>query len=371
MPMKHDIREIARHFEMPGKFVSAVPYGSGHINDTYKAICSRDGEDMPFICQRINHDVFKQPIPLMDNVFRVTEHQRKKLREAGASDLDRRALRLIPSKEGLPYYQDGDANVWRTYVFIQGARTYDVVETPEQAFQAARAFGLFQRCLTDLPGKRLVETIPDFHTTPKRFQAFVKAVEADPLNRAVQARREIAFAMACEEFTGRLIEKHRAGLIPERIAHNDTKLNNVMLDHQTGEGICVIDLDTVMPGLLPYDFGEMVRTYTSPTEEDEWDLSKIHMEMEMFENLVRGFLESVHAFLTPAEKAHLVFGGKLMTFENGMRFLTDYLSGDVYYKIHREGHNLDRCRTQFRLVELISEYEDAMNEIVANWEPGP
>ena len=367
--MEHDIRGIVRQFQVQGDFVSAVPYGSGHINDTYRATYEHEGRTVPYILQRINHDVFKQPIPLMENVFRVTNHQRKKLEEAGATDLDRRALRLIPSMDGKSYYQDDGGNVWRTYVFIEGARTYDVVENPNQAYRAAKAFGIFQGQLTDLPGKRLFETIPDFHTTPKRFETFVKAVEADPLNRAVQAKQEIDFAMKLEGMTGSLLEEYKAGLVPERITHNDTKLNNVMLDDRTGEGICVIDLDTVMPGLIPYDFGEMVRTYTSPTEEDERDLSKIHIEMAMFESLAKGFLESMHTFLTPTEKAYLVFGGKLMTFENGIRFLTDYLSGDVYYKIHREGHNLDRCRTQLRLVELIAEREDAMNAFVEAWEP--
>ena len=364
-----DIPDIARRFQVAGKFVSGAPYGTGHINDTYRTVYDSDGKTVPYILQRINHNVFRQPVPLMDNVLRVTEHQRRKLEQVGEPDLDRRALRLVPAEDGRSYYQDGDGNVWRTFLFIHNACTYDFIEDPNLAFQAARAFGEFQRQLVDLPGGRLFETIPDFHTTPIRFRTFVKAVEVDAFNRAAQARAEIDFVLSHEDITGTLLDKHGEGLIPERIAHNDTKVSNVMLDDRTQEGLCVIDLDTVMPGMSAYDFGEMIRTYTSPTEEDERDLSKVHVEMPMFEALARGYLACTHTFLTPTEKEYLVFGGKLMTFENGMRFLTDFLSGDVYYKIHREGQNLDRCRTQFRLVELLIEREPDMNAFVIAWQP--
>ncbi len=257
--MKHDIRAIARHFQVPEEFVSARSYGSGHINDTYKALYRPGGQSLSFIHQRINHTVFKRPIPLMDNVHRVTNHQRKKLKRAGVSDLDRRALKLVPAKSGLPYHQDDNGNVWRTYAFVENVRTHDFIEHPSQAFQAARAFGEFQRQLIDLGGDRLDETIPDFHNTPKRFEAFAKAVGADPVNRAAESRQEIDFALGLEGVTKILLGKCRDGLIPERVVHNDTKVNNVMLDNRTGEGICVVDLDTVMPGLVAYGFGVMER----------------------------------------------------------------------------------------------------------------
>ena len=363
--LKHDIRSIAQHFQVQGDFVSTGPYGNGHINDTYAAIYNYQGSQVRYIHQRINHNIFKDPVSLMDNIFRVTMHQRKKLEKEGCRDLERRALTLVPTKDGLPYYQDVRGNTWRTYLFIEGARTYEAIENPVQAFHAAKAFGELQRQLVDLSGERLHETIPDFHNTPKRFESLEKVIEADPVNRAKYAKGEINFAMKYKDMTGILLKKHGEGLIPERITHNDTKLNNVMLDEESGEGICVIDLDTVMPGLVLYDFGDMVRTATSPTEEDERNLLKVRMEMVMFEALVKGYLESAGEFLNDAEKEYLTFSGKLITLEIGLRFLTDFLAGDVYFKVQRKSHNLDRCRTQFKLVESIVEQEDAMNRFVA------
>ena len=362
--MKHDIRGIGTHFQISGDFVSATPHGSGHINDTYAAAYDQKGGGNRYIHQRINHDIFKDPVSVMDNIFRVTSHQRRKLEETGCPDVSRRALTLVPAEDGLPYYRDPSGNTWRTYIFIERADTYDLIESPVQALQAAKAFGGFQKQLVDLPGGRLNETIPDFHNTPKRFEALEKAVQEDRVNRARIAKAEIDFAMKHKDMSGVLIEKHEEGLIPERVTHNDTKLNNVMLDDESSEGICVIDLDTVMPGLVLYDFGDMVRTATNAAEEDERDVSKVRMQMTMFEALVAGYLETAGDFLNETEKEHLVFGGKIITFENGIRFLTDFLSGDVYFKVHRDGHNLDRCRTQFRLVESIIEQEDAMNGFV-------
>lgn len=362
--MKHDLAKIGPQFDVGGKFVSAMPYGSGHINDTYAAIYNCRGREVRFIHQRINHNIFKDTVGLMDNIKRVTEHQRTVIRAAGLPDAERRALTLVPTKQGLHYYKDPDGNTWRTYVFITDATTYDKIERTEHAYLAAKAFGGFQKQLVGIPGGRLNETIPDFHTTPKRFQTFIKAVEADSCNRAKAVKKEIEFAMGCETMAGELVGLQKKGLIPERVTHNDTKLNNVMLDDKTGEGICVIDLDTVMPGLALYDFGDMVRSATNSAAEDEADLSKVHARFEIFEALARGYLESAGGFLNDAEVANLVLGGKLMTFECGMRFLTDYLQGDVYFKIHRKDQNLDRCRNQFKLVRSITEQEDRMNQLV-------
>jgi Ser/Thr protein kinase RdoA (MazF antagonist) len=349
----HDIAAISRHFQFAGAFVAAEPYGSGHINDTYRVIYSA----RPYILQRINHLIFKNPVALMENIERVTTHLQTKLQNG-----ERRALRLVPTHTGQKFHRDTAGNYWRAYRFIDRARSYDAVSSPRQAYEAARAFGRFQQQLADLPAPRLHDTIPDFHHTPKRFEAFAAALAADKMNRAASAKPEIEFALRHRALASVLVD---AGL-PERITHNDTKFNNVMLDDTTGEGICVIDLDTVMPGLVLYDFGDMVRTTTSPALEDERDLSKVTMQFPMFEALVRGYLSSAGEFLTPAERQHLAVSGQLITFEIGLRFLTDYLSGDTYFKVHRPGHNLDRTRTQFRLVESIQQQTDAMERLVAS-----
>ena len=358
MNLKHDVRAVARHFEIPGEFSHAGPYGSGHINDTYCVVFDQAGTPVRYIFQRINHNVFKNPVTLMENIQRVTTHLAGKV--VREPDSSRRVLTLVPARDGLCYYCDGYGNYWRTYLFIEQALTYDAVESTRQAYEAARAYGRFQKLLTDLPGSRLHDTIPDFHHTPKRFTTLEAALKLDVANRAGLARAEIEFALERKSITSILCDAK----LPERVTHNDTKLNNVMLDDATGEGICVIDLDTVMPGLVLYDFGDMVRTTTSPAKEDERDLSKVRMQFPMFEALVRGYLATASDFLTPAEKQHLAFAGKLITFETGIRFLTDYLAGDTYFKIHREGHNLDRCRTQFKLVESIEQQEEQMNELV-------
>ena len=358
MKTKHDVRQVAAAFQIHGEFLSAEPYGSGHINDTYCVVFSQGGISVRYIFQRINHNIFKNPVALMENIQRVTEHLGKKC--AGQPNQSRRVLTLVPARDGAACHRDADGNVWRAYFFIEKARTYDAVESPAQALQAAQAFGQFQKLLADLPAPRLHDTIPDFHHTPKRFDALEKAIREDAANRAKLVGKEIQFARQRQAICRVLLDAQ----LPERVTHNDTKFNNVMLDDATGLGICVIDLDTVMPGLALYDFGDMVRTTTSPAKEDELDLTKVTMQFPMFEALVRGYLGSAREFLTPAEKKFLPFAGKLITFEIGLRFLTDFLRGDKYFKVHREGHNLDRCRTQFKLVESIEQQEEQMNQLV-------
>ena len=358
MNKEEAVYAAARVFSGSDKVERAVPYGSGHINDTYRVFLQNGSVERSFILQRINHQIFKNPVTLMENIERVTAHMSQKM--AGLPDKERRALSLIPTDAGHLWYQDGDGNYWRAYNFVGGARSYDAVESTLQAYQAGKAFGRFQDMLADLPAPRLLESIPDFHNTPKRFAVLEEAIEKDVANRAASARPEIEFALSRRELTGRLLE---AGL-PERVTHNDTKLNNVLIDDVSGEGICVIDLDTVMPGLVAYDFGDMVRTTTSPAKEDEQDLSKVGMNFGMFEALLRGYLDAAGGFLTPGERKVLALSGKLITFEIGTRFLTDYLSGDTYFKVHRPGHNLDRARTQFKLVESIEKQEDAMEALV-------
>jgi hypothetical protein len=355
----NDLHAIARQFQIYGEFRHAEPYGTGHINDTYAAVFDQAGTSVRYIFQRINHKVFQNPPAVMENIRRVTAHLGNKL--AGERDFSRRALTLIPARDGSVFHQDAAGNYWRAYFFIEKARTYDALQSPEQAFQVAKAFGQFQKLLVDLPAPPLHETIVGFHDTPRRFAQLEQAIARNAANRARLVRAEIEFALRRKSMTGRLLA---AGL-PERITHNDTKLSNVMLDEATGEGICITDVDTVMPGLAPYDFGDMVRTGTSPALEDERDLSKVSMQFQMFEALVHGYLASAGGFLTKAEKEHLAFAGKLITFEMGIRFLADFLAGDVYYKVRHDTHNLDRCRTQFRLIESMEQQEDQMNLVVS------
>jgi len=353
------LREVSENFQIHGVFQAAEPYGNGHINDTYLSLFDQGGNAVRYIHQRLNRTIFKDPESLMDNVRRVTEHLRAKL--DGEPDAARQTLALIPARDGRVFYRDSQGDYWRTYLFIERAKTYEVVETPQQAFEAAQTFGRFQRLLADLPPPRLHETIPNFHNTPMRMAALEQAVAADAVGRVDRARAEIEFVRSREPLAHVLLDLHRHGAIPERTTHNDTKLNNVMLDDATHRGLCAIDLDTVMPGLALYDFGDMVRTATSPVAEDELDLSKVHMRMTMYEALVRGYLAATGSMLNEAERDHLAFSGKLITLQIGLRFLTDYLSGDVYFKTHRPDHNLQRCRAQFKLVESIEQQEPQMN----------
>jgi hypothetical protein len=361
---KHDLRAVAKQFAIGGDFEDARPHGSGHINDTYAATFRQNGQPARYILQRINHSIFKNPPALMENIGRVTAHVRRKLETRSSGQLDRRVLTLVPACDGRSWHADADGNYWRCYLFIERATTYDQITTPAQAREGAKAFGSFQEQLADLPPPRLHETIPGFHHSRQRFGALRAAIEADPRNRAGVAKPEIEFCLRREAMVDVLLDLQARGELPERVTHNDTKLNNVMLDDATGEGVCVIDLDTVMPGLALYDFGDMCRTGCSPTAEDERDLAKVEARMDIFEALVRGYLASAGGFLNAAERGHLVFAARLITFEIGIRFLTDHLLGDRYFKIHRDGHNADRARVQFRMVESFERREAAMDAVV-------
>ena len=362
--MINTVKDVKEQFEILGDFVSAAPYGSGHINDTLRVIINQGGAEIHYIFQRINENIFKCPPAVMENIERVTEHILKKIEAEGDTETTRHTLYLIKAADGKTYVRDDKGKYWRAYIFIEKAQTYDVIETPKQAYEAAKAFGQFQKDLADLAGARLHETIPDFHNTPQRFANLEKAVAKDIVGRVKDVQAEIDFVMKRKADVSKLTDLMAAGELPERITHNDTKLNNVMIDDTTGQGVCVIDLDTVMPGLVHYDFGDMVRTSTSPAAEDEKDLSKVTMQFHMFESLLRGYLSTAGDFLTPLERELLPFSGKLITMEIGIRFLTDYLEGDIYFKTHREGHNLDRCRTQFKLVESIEEQMDDMMKLL-------
>jgi hypothetical protein len=364
--MKYDLKNICEQFSIQGSFTQALPYGTGHINDTYCVTFNTANGNKRYILQRINHNIFKRPAELMDNVVRVTNHIQAKLKAANTDpqEIARRTLTVIPTREGNPFHQDSAGNYWRTYIFIEKAKTYDVLEQLNYAYEAAKAFGEFQNMLVDLPQPPLFDTIPDFHNGIKRFEAFRKALEADSHCRAKEAKTEIEFLQSHSWIFDVVPKLTAEGKLPIRITHNDTKINNVMLDDVTGKGICVIDLDTVMPGSALFDFGDIARTTLSPAAEDEQDLSKVFMEMPRFEAILKGYLASAGKFLNQTEKEHLIFAGKLITLIIGTRFLTDFLAGDVYFKIHREKHNLDRCRTQFKLVQSIEENEDKMLKLV-------
>lgn len=358
------VPHISNAFQIYGTLLESQPYGSGHINDTYVAVFGQSGTRVRYIFQRINHRIFKNPPALMENIQRVTDETRRRLAQAGVPDISRRSLRVIPATDGRAFHQDEEGGYWRCYPFIEGARTYDIIRDPRQAFEVARAFGEFQQLLARMEGIRLNETIPDFHHTRARYDRLRQVVEEDPQGRLSSVGPEWKFICERQDMVDVLLDLHARGLVPERVTHNDTKLNNVMIDDTTETGICVIDLDTVMPGLALYDFGDMVRTATSPAAEDETDLTKVRMQMPMFEALVRGYLSTAGKFLNGTEKRHLVFSGKLIALEIGIRFLTDHLEGDVYFKIKRPAHNLDRCRTQLALVRSIEEQEKEMTELV-------
>jgi hypothetical protein len=357
---EEQLRHISRQFQIYGEIRHAELCKIGHINETYTATYNQGGVPVRYVHQKINKGVFRKPVQVMRNLMRVTRHIRHQLEQEGVDEVTRRVVTVVPTRNDQPYYRDRNGDYWRTFVFVEGVETFEAVETPKQAYQAAFAFGQFQRQLVDLPEPRLHETIPEFHNTRMRFEALQAAVERDHFNRAGSAKKDIEFALGQEKLVDVILKAMAAGKIPERITHNDTKFNNVMLDVKSGKAMCVVDLDTVMPGCALYDFGDMVRTTTSPTLEDELDLSKVQMRMPMFKQLAKGYLDATASFLTKAERKLIPFSGKLITFTIGIRFLTDYLSGDTYFRVHRPHHNLDRARTQFKLVDSITRKEEAM-----------
>lgn len=357
------LQTIFNQFSVEGDFISAAPYGMGHINDTFVGTFRTGLAQKRYVLQSINHHVFKEPEKLMENIQRVTQYARQQITSRGGNP-DRETLNLIPTRRGESYICTSDGVYWRMYQFIQDASTYEVAQNLEQVYHTAKAFGAFQKLLDSLPGLRLHETIPNFHHTGKRFAAFLDALERDPANRAASVKPEIEFILKRGEDAARVVNLLAQGKLPERVTHNDTKLNNVMLDDHSGEGICVIDLDTTMPGSSLYDFGDLIRMGTATAAEDEPDLNKVGVDLRLFEPLTKGYLDATRDFLTPLELDLLVFSGRLITYEQAMRFLGDYLNGDTYYKIHREGHNLDRARTQIKMLAEMERQQDAMEQIV-------
>lgn len=362
--MEQKMLEIARRFALPQGDLRIEPYGNGHINDTYRVTVEGDaGEAGRFILQRVNQYVFKRPQEVIENIERVTAYLRDILRETGG-DPARETLTLVRTTDGAASTLDDAGELWRMYLFIEDTISRDLPDTPALFELSGEAFGRFQRQMEGFPVASLHETIPDFHNTPERYRQLEDAIARDEAGRLAGVAAEVAFCRAREADTHVLTDALRAGEIPLRVTHNDTKLNNVLLDAKTGRGVCVIDLDTVMPGLAAYDFGDSIRFGANTAEEDERDLSKVELSLEMFEAFTRGYLRGAGGALTQREIELLPWGAKLMTIECGMRFLADHLNGDKYFKVHREGHNLDRARTQFALVERMERRWNEMEDIV-------
>ena len=361
------MEKTIRQFTFEGVLQEKKPWGNGHINDTYLLVFEVPGKGIVrYIMQRINTNIFEKPEELMENIMNVTSYLRNIIIENGG-DPDRETLNTIPSVDGKPYVVDEEGKYWRAYKYIEGASSYEQIESPEDFYESAWAFGNFQRMLSDYPAETLHETIKGFHDTKARFEVFKKAVEEDSCGRAASVKAEIDFVLAHEDVANVFGDMLERGELPLRVTHNDTKINNIMMDDITGKGICVIDLDTVMPGLAMNDFGDSIRSGANTGAEDEKDLDKVWCDLELFEAYTKGFIEGCQGKLTTKEIEMLPMGAKVMTFECGMRFLTDYLQGDTYFKIHRENHNLDRCRTQFKLVTDMENKWDTLMEITRRY----
>lgn len=364
--MDNRTKEVIDAFAFEGALTECVLYEQGHINDTYRLTFADEKGTKRYILQKMNRHIFKNPVELMENVNGITSWLKQKIIKAGG-DAGRETLNLVETRNGMTYHVDEQGEYWRVYAYIEDASSYDLVKDDHDFYQSAVAFGHFQRLLADYPVEKLHETIADFHNTVKRFETFQDTVKADVCGRAADVQAEIRFVMEREALAHTLQDLQKQGKLPLRVTHNDTKLNNIMIDNKTGKGICVIDLDTVMPGLSVHDFGDSIRFGASTAEEDEPDLSKVAFDLHLFEVYVKGFLEGCEGALTELEMDLLPMGAIVMTFECGMRFLTDYIDGDHYFKVHREGHNLDRCRTQFQLVKDMEEKLPQMKSIVAKY----
>ena len=357
------LREVIAAYDFPATLLGAVRYGSGHINDTFCLVCQpQEGKAVRFILQGLSLAAFPRQEELMENFIGVTSHLRKKIEAAGGDPL-RETLTLVPTREGKPYYRDANGQVWRLTHYVEGTLCLQKA-TPELFEASARAFGRFQRLLSDYPAETLYETIANFHNTEDRFAKFLAVLEGDRLGRAKEVEAEIRFVLDRKADCSVAVNALREGKLPLRVTHNDTKLNNVLIDEKTQEGICIIDLDTTMPGLSIYDFGDSIRFGANHCAEDEKDLSKVNFDIELYTRYTRGFLEGAQGGLTEAELEYLPWGAKLMTLECGIRFLTDYLDGDHYFHIRYPQQNLDRCRTQFKLVADMEAQWERMHSIV-------
>lgn len=353
---KKDLYSVLKHFDFDNE---ASEYGNGHINQTFIV-------NPLYIVQKINTDVFKNPDELMSNITAVTEFLKEKI-AADGGDPTRETLTVINTNENRSYYKAKDGGCYRVYKFISDSLAIETVENPDDLYEAAKGFALFQKRLADFPADKLYETISDFHNTPKRYSALEEAIKADTAGRAKDVRAEIDFALSQKDWIDTVTKGLADGSIPLRVTHNDTKINNVLFDRDTRRAICVIDLDTVMPGSVLYDFGDAMRIGASSGAEDETDLDKIYFRLDLYEAFCKGYAEELNGTLNQREIELLPLSAKLLTYECGIRFLTDYLNGDTYFRIHREHHNLDRCRTQFKLAADMDKKMDEMKSIVLKY----
>jgi len=354
------IEDIVSRFKVRGNIVSAKPFGSGHINDTWRIVTSTHES---YLLQKINHFVFKDVAGLMNNIVNVTRHLKEKLKTMPGSDAEKQVLTLVENKDNGYFIEDISGNYWRIFLFLNNTKSYDQALTAKQAFEGGKAFGFFQALLADMDTRLVVDTIPNFHNIEFRLDNMDKAIAANPADRLSKVLPEIEFIDHRRAEMGKILQLGRAGVLPQRIIHNDTKFNNVLLDEHD-HAQCVIDLDTVMPGYVAYDFGDAVRTIINNGPEDEPELNLIKLNIPLFTAYVKGYLKQTTKFLTPAEVSSLINGALLLPYMQGVRFLTDYLNGDVYFKIHSPWHNLQRAKAQFQLVKKIEEAKETLNNII-------
>jgi thiamine kinase-like enzyme len=360
--MKYDLKKIYNSFLADGSFAEAVLCGSGHIHETFRVETSEKDKD-DYILQRLNNKVFRNIPELQENIERVTKHLHNKLLTVPGADTKRECLTVIQAKNGKSWMEDEEGNFWRMFVFISNNKSYDIVDTPDKAFEGGKAIGRFQALLTDLPGKPLHETIPSFHDVEKRIDNFKYTLKKDPAGRVKETARETEFILRRADDMTIIQKLGREGKIPVRITHNDTKFNNILFD-ENGKSLCIIDLDTVMPGYFHSDFGDAIRTGANIAAEDENDLSKIKMDITLFEAYASGYLSETSYTLNDIEKEYLAFAPLLLAYEQSLRFLTDYVDGDKYYRIHHKHHNIQRTRAQIRLLESMEEQYGEMKGII-------
>ncbi|HEY9196397.1 MAG TPA: aminoglycoside phosphotransferase family protein [Mucilaginibacter sp.] len=362
--MSYNILEIVSNFCIEGSIAAVIPYGSGHINDTFR-VKNTDPELPGYLLQRINHHVFENVPALMENVKLVTGHLKNKLAQIPGSNPDKEVLTIVCTKDEQSFFCDADGNYWRMYCFLMDTKNYDLVLTEQQAYEGGKAFGKFQLLLSDLDAGLLHETIPGFHNIAMRLDQLNKMVLADPKNRVNDVLSELSFVIERADLMGTIMNLGKEGKLPLRIIHNDTKFNNILLDMDDNEQ-CVIDLDTVMPGYVAYDFGDAIRTIINTAPEDEADLAKIELSIPLFKAYTEGYFKNAASFLSDAEVRSLAMGVLLIPYMQGVRFLTDYIAGDVYYKIHFPEHNLQRTKAQLQLLRKLEENYDLLNQVIHN-----
>ncbi|MEN8119696.1 MAG: phosphotransferase [Bacteroidota bacterium] len=362
-----DIKKLTGHFVVYGDYLTAKPFGNGHINDTFLVSYNQAGINVNYIIRKINKYVFKQPEIVVNNSVKISLHIKNKLEALGETEISRKTLTFVKTRDDKYYHIDQEQDYWCMVLFFEDAYTVDYVKTKEQAYNAAKAFGKFQKLIIDAKVADYEDSIPEFHHLPKRLAAFDDVLRTDPSGRLKNIRQELKLIDKNRAISEEFVELIKSNKLPVRISHNDTKINNVMIDSRTDEGLSVIDLDTVMPGIILNDFGDMVRTSTCPVAEDEKDISKVKVQIDVFEALTKGYLEELVDYVTETEINKLVFGAKLIVYEQAVRFITDYLAGDVYYSTSYEDHNLVRAKNQLALLESICQQESKMEGIVAKY----